>query len=219
VVVEPIGDTHTARLRFQPFSLRADQLTAQYHAADFRALAVPQFPSETFQSGQTIAIDLMANPVTGQKIVDYIEVSYEPGGYVAGTAPPRDFQVSDVLLNIAVPSLRVNGAAVSPGIVAAQMIRRRLVWLSVPGGKRFLLSLCPYPDYPFQKSGVANSYTLSFSWNGDRYELQTRAPITESSGAWNLYVLASPSDAAQGAGTEFSFGAVDSVAEFLSHPQ
>src|SRR6266699_3096363 len=38
VVVEPTGETNSARLRFQPFSLRADQLPKEYHAAEFRSL-------------------------------------------------------------------------------------------------------------------------------------------------------------------------------------
>src|SRR5258708_4843571 len=81
VEVEPMDKTGSARLRFKPFSLRADQLPKEYHAADFRALATPQFPAETFQSGQTIAVDVLINPATGQKVVDYVEVSFETDPY------------------------------------------------------------------------------------------------------------------------------------------
>src|ERR1700691_4893817 len=62
VVVEPMGETNSARLRFQPFSLRADQLPKEYHAAEFRNLGAPEFPSQTFQSGQMIAVDVLVNP-------------------------------------------------------------------------------------------------------------------------------------------------------------
>jgi hypothetical protein len=216
VVVEPTGERNSATLRFQPFSLRADQLPKEYHAAEFRSLGVPEFPSQTFQSGQMIAIDLLVNPTTGQKVVDYVQVTFEPFGEVPSKAAPRDFQVADVLLHIVVPSLRLNDAAVPPAIVADPMINRRLVWLSVPGRARFLLSLCPQPGYDFQKAGVANGLVLTFSWNGERYELRTRRAITESSGAWNLYVLAAPAAPAQRGVPEFSFGAVDSVEQFLS---
>jgi hypothetical protein len=219
VVVEPTGERNSAILRFQPFSLRAEQLPKEYHAAEFRSLGAPEFPSQTFQSGQMIAVDLLINPTTGQKVVDYVQVTFEPTGEVPSKSPVRDFQVADVLLHIFVPSLRVNDAAVPPAIAADPVISHGLVWLSVPGRGRFLLSLSPQEGYGFQKAGVANGRALTFSWNGDRYELRTRRAITESSGAWNIYVLAAPGDHAQRAAPEFSFGAVDSVEQFLSAAQ
>ena len=217
VEVEPTEKPGSALLRFKPFSLRADQLPKQYHAADFLALPPPLFPKETFQSGQTIAIDMLKNPATGQKVVDYVEVSYAPIN-IPSKAEPRDFQVADVILHITAPSLRVNNAEVSQAIVADQAIKRKLVWVSVPGRGRFLLSLSPYTGYPFQKAGVVSGFGLSFSWNGDRYEWLSRSAITESSGNWNLYVLAVPAMAESNA-RGFSFGAVNSVEEFLSKAQ
>jgi hypothetical protein len=219
VVVEPTGERGSAILRFQPFSLRADQLPKEYQAAEFRSLGVPEFPSQTFQSGQMIAIDLLINPRTGQKIVDYIQVTFEPTGEVPGNAAARDFQVADVLLHVVAPSLRVNDTEVPPAIVADMAINRGLVWLAVPGRGRFLLALSPQIGYAFQKAGLANGRLLTFSWNGDRYELRTRRAITESSGAWNVYVLAAPAAAARHVAPEFSFGAVDSVEQFLSKAQ
>jgi hypothetical protein len=225
VEVEPTNKIGAARLRFKPFTLRADQLPKDYHAApnpihisniaEFRALAITQFPAETFQSGQTIAVEVLTNPGTGQKVVDYIDVEYEPI-HLPSRAEPRDFQVSDVILHILVPSLRVNDAEIPPAIVASRMVARKLVWLSVPGHGRFLLSLSPYSGYQFQKSGEVNGFGLSFSWNGDRYEWRTQETITESSGAWNLYVLARPQTTSEATARGFSFGAVNSVEEFLS---
>jgi hypothetical protein len=218
VEVEPMEKIGSARLRFRPFSLRADQLPKEYHAADYQALAPPLFPAETFQSGQTIAVDVLVSPTTGQKIVDYLEVSYEPIR-MPSKAEPRDFQVSDVILHITAPSLRVNDVAIQPAIVACQSVARKLVWLSVPAHGRFLLSLCPFAGYPFQKAGVVSGFGLSFLWNGDRFEWLTREAATESSGNWNLYVLAAPLTTAEATAKGFSFGAVNSVEEFLSKAQ
>ena len=83
-----------------------------------------------------IAVDLLINPTTGQKVVDYIQVTFEPTGEVPSRAAPRDFQVADVLLHIVAPSLLVNDVAVPPAI-ADMVINRGLVWLSVPGRARF----------------------------------------------------------------------------------
>jgi hypothetical protein len=148
-------------------------------------------------------------------VVDYIEVSFEPIR-MPSKAEPRDFQVSDVVLHIFVPSLRVNDAEVSQAIVPAASVIRKLIWLSVPVHGRFLLSLSPLAGYPFQKAGVVRGFGLSFSWNGDRYELNARETITESSGAWNLYVMPAPLATVQAAAQGFSFGGVNSVEEFLS---
>ena len=222
VEVEPLGEAGTARLRFKPFSLRADQLPKDYHprqvpdVATFRALPSPQFPSGTFQSGQIIAVDVMKNPVTGQKVVDYIEVEFEPV-YAPSKAEPRDFEVSDVLLHIALPSLRVNGAEVPAALtIADRSLKSRLVWLSIPGHGKFLLSLCPYAGYSFQKAGVVRGFEFSFSWNSDRFDLVTIRQITEPSGNWNLYVLRAPLGSADAAGQGFSYGELNSVEEFAS---
>src|SRR2546429_5101539 len=163
-----------------------------------------------------IAVDLLINPTTGQKVVDYIQVTFEPTGEVPSKAAPRDFRVADVLLHIIVPSLRMNDEDVPLAIVADMAVNRGLVWLSVAGRGRFLLSLAPEDGHEFKKAGVAGGRTLTFSWNGDRYELRTRQAITESSGTWNVYVLAAPAAAGQGTAPEFSFGAVDSVEQFLA---
>ena len=222
--VEPLPETGTARLRFRPLSLRADQLPKDYHprqvpdVATFRPLPSPQLPSGTFQSGQVIAVDVMRNPATGQKVVDYIEVEFEPV-YTAAKAEPRDFEVSDVLLHISDPSLRVNGTDV-PAVftIADRSLKSPLVWLSIPGHGRFLLSLCSYAGYGFQKPGVVSGFGLSFSWKGDRFDLFSRVPITEPIGNWNLYVLPAPSASAD-VGQGFAYGELNSLKEFVSPAQ
>jgi len=162
---------------------------------------------------------MLKNPATGQKVVDYFEVSYSPF-LIPSKAEPRDFQVADVILHITAPSLRMNSAEVPQAIVADQAIMRKLVWVSVPGHGRFLLSLTPYAGYPFQRAGVVKGFGLSFLWNGDRYEWLSRSAITESSGNWNLYVLPAPVATAEATAQQrFSFGAVNSVEEFLSKAQ
>lgn len=219
--VEPVGDTGTAQLRFRPLSVTAEQLPKDYHpqqvpnVAAFHALPSPQLPSETFQSGEVIAIDVMKNPATSQNVVDYIEVEFEPV-YSAVKTEPQDYRVSDVLLHIANPSLRVNGSDVPAALtIADRSLKSPLVWLSVPGHGRFLLSLCSHPGSAFQKAGVVSGFGLSFSWNGDHFDLRSRVLMTEPNGNWNLYVLSAPLISAD-AGKGFAYGELNSVKEFLS---
>jgi protein-disulfide isomerase len=80
LVVEPLGQTSSAIVKFQPLSLRGDQLPGRYASPEFRSVGLPRFPAETFKSGQTIAVDVLENPGNGQKVVDYIEVAFVRDG-------------------------------------------------------------------------------------------------------------------------------------------
>jgi catechol 2,3-dioxygenase-like lactoylglutathione lyase family enzyme len=222
--VKPLGETGTAQLRFKPLTLNADQLPKDYHprhvpnVATFHALPPPQLPSGTFESGEVIAVEVMRNPATGQKVVDYIEVEFEPV-YAEVKAEPRDYKVSDALLQIANPSLRVNGVDVAAALtIADRSLKSPLVWLSVPGHGRFLLSLCSHTGAGFQKAGVVSAFGLSFSWNGDRFDLLSRTQITEPSGNWNLYVLPAPSSSAD-VGQGFAYGELNTLKGFVSRTQ
>ena len=61
--------------------------------------------------------------------------------------------------------------------MANQAIIHKLVWVSVPGHGRFLLSLFPYAGYPFQKAGVVEGFDLSFSWNGNHFQWHSRSAM------------------------------------------
>jgi len=76
-VVVQAAKNGPAIVKFQPLSLRGAQLPKEYNAAEFRTAAIPQFPAETYQAGQTIAIDVLKNPKTGLRVVDYVQVSHE----------------------------------------------------------------------------------------------------------------------------------------------
>ncbi|HTS26968.1 MAG TPA: thioredoxin domain-containing protein [Bryobacteraceae bacterium] len=78
LVVEPVGKTNSAIVKFQPLSVRSDQLPRKYASGDFKSVGMPRFPAQTFKSGQTIAVDVLENPGNGQKVVDYIEVAFVP---------------------------------------------------------------------------------------------------------------------------------------------
>jgi len=74
LVVQP-AESDVATVRFQPLSLRGNQLPPEYGAADYRTAAIPRFATTTFPTGQTIAVDVLENRGNGQKVVDYIQVS------------------------------------------------------------------------------------------------------------------------------------------------
>ena len=58
---------------FRPLSVSAWELVSD--ATGWKALRLPGYPApQTVRVGDTIALDLMTNPATGQKIVDYIRI-------------------------------------------------------------------------------------------------------------------------------------------------
>jgi hypothetical protein len=74
VVVEAHGNS--AKLKFQPISAHPGDLPKEYQAAGSRILTIREFPAKMFESGQTIAVALLADPNTGQKVVDYVHVEH-----------------------------------------------------------------------------------------------------------------------------------------------
>src|SRR5579859_2771843 len=85
VVVVP-GRSAQSILRFRPLSLRGDQLPKEFGAAQFHSAAIAQFPSQTYHTGETIAVDVLQNAATGQKVVDYVQVTLEANAHTAGGA-------------------------------------------------------------------------------------------------------------------------------------
>jgi protein-disulfide isomerase len=83
VVVTP-GKGAASTVRFRPLSLRGDQLPKEYGAAQFHAAAIAEFPSQTYHTGETIAVDVLKNAATGQRVVDYVQVTLEANSHAAG---------------------------------------------------------------------------------------------------------------------------------------
>jgi hypothetical protein len=149
------------------------------------------------RAGDVIAIDLMTNPDTGQKIVDYITIQ-EPFrqsfvnltprefSYVAGAS--RDFRVDDAELRIREPRLSVNGKAEeSPG---RQDIISPTVWVYAPGKGRFVLSLTPRAG--FVKAGEVRGTSLTFKVGADTFTISSAVRIAAGDAPFNLYVLHEP---------------------------
>jgi hypothetical protein len=67
-------DGMSGKVTLQPPSEPPAMLMDRAGAADVRFLAVQELPSQTFDCGQTIAVTLLADPATGQKVVDYVRV-------------------------------------------------------------------------------------------------------------------------------------------------
>ena len=77
---EPVPGTSKIRVRIEPLSLTAEKVNRMFAASadkpDFarlRFLVLPKYPPpQVIESGDTIALDLLASPDGKQKVVDYI---------------------------------------------------------------------------------------------------------------------------------------------------
>ena len=184
VTVRPLSEEYLQRLRGR-MAFEKLRLHPSYSPAGFST--EPQLVGD----GDTFALDVLRNPRTGTKIVDFIQVSLtDPSLQQAATdQPPRDFAVEHMQLKVSDYRLRVNGETVyrSPGGCAGS-----LIWFSLGERGRFVFSLVPRPGHPFQKIGSVRHNTVSFEWEGERYEWESSTPVVGTGGNWNLWVLADP---------------------------
>jgi len=147
-----------------------------------------------------IAVDLMVNPATGQKMVDYVTLQPANSQWSAGRfripvarefayAPgtPRDFTVTDAGLRLVEPIVSIDGKPEPP--TAAGEVRGAAVWIYVPNYGRFLLSLAPRADLGFRKLGEVRGTSLTITEGSHQISLSCAQPIASASTAFNLYGL------------------------------
>jgi hypothetical protein len=169
---------------------------------------LPAIPA--LRSGDTAAFDLLVNPGTGQKVVEYLSVEHadlDPAR-IAKT-PPRDFAIDDVELLLDRPRVWINGKFVEATADSSGGIRAHAVWLYLPGEGTFAITL--FPEAGFHKAGMLQGQTITFRNGASEYRVECAAPIAPGSGIFNLYMHYEP-----GAGnrrlTEFSIGGADKSA-------
>jgi hypothetical protein len=184
--IEPGNRRQVFQLRILPLTLTPKQMAEAGLSEAWTRLSLPKYPViPDVRVGDTVAIDVMANPATGQKIVDYVSLQHNRP--MMGPAA-RDFTLADAGLSLNDPRLIVNGTAVAATAHFAGSVSGPTVWFYLQGHGRFVLSLVPIPDPRFRKIGEVYDYTLTFhDWDGG-FRMECSGPIVPSSGYFNLYV-------------------------------
>jgi len=169
-------------------------------------------------NGDTLAIEVLGNPRTGARLVDYFLISDRPVPEVENNRntlakQARLLAMEDIELSAFGFDVRRNGKSIYK---SEGGVRGRFIWLDVPGVGRFLFSLTPRSESGgFAKAAYVTGQQISFSHGPDQYEVVTRQPIVPASGVYNLWMLFDPTFSApspnpfRGQGDEFSFGAAD----------
>lgn len=156
----------------------------------FTAKTLPKYPDAIeVNEGDTIALDVMENPQTGEKVVDYIKIFYKPApltDYFAERTPIRDFTIDDVELKL----LKFEVFADNQSILkVGGGARGANLTLYLKGRGRFIFSLFPRDGYDFQKIGAIEGNKILFKYNGVNYKIVSGEPFIGNGGHWNLWVL------------------------------
>jgi hypothetical protein len=178
-------------------------------------------------NGDTMAIDVLMNPQTGVKLVDYYRISNKPQvnrrNTGASATSARQFKTDEIELNVFQYELRLNGETVYK---SSGGFRGRFIWVDVPRVGRFLFSLAQTEAEAagFQPAAYVNEHQITFTHGGNRYELISEEPIVPGSGVFYLWMLHDPTftvPSQQGLPPEFGggdpgrygrFGAADNIA-------
>ena len=220
VVVLPLEGLNEYRLTVQPLTLTpqmASRLLGEDHAKwTFLAAPLLETPGTSVKAktmsmdingGDVLALTLLKNEATGQRIIDYVTVqrgSGRPEGwrrfdeavprreFAFASGAPRDFRVEDAELHIRDPRVSINGQLQESTIGNWGDEAGVIVWLYVPKRGRFLLSLTPGEKPGFKKAGEVRGTTLTFTVGGTAYSLVSGSRIAPGQSAFNLYVLHEP---------------------------
>jgi len=173
------------QLNFKPLTVTAS-MRKWMDLDGWTEIPLPSLPaSKVVNGGETVAVDLMVNPGTGEKIVEYITVGSPTGS--GGTA--RDFQMNDVQMLLTSPQLHLNGKSLEWNHGDAHgAASGSVVWVYVPDRGRFLISFAPLAELGFRQAGEARGSLIKFVWNGETYELKGNERIMPADGAWSIYV-------------------------------
>ncbi len=196
---EPGADENTIQIHIEPMKLSKPGLYTV--ESGWTLLELPKYPViPKVKVGDTVALDLLVNPATGQKIVDYLTVVRRADGEA------HDFMLPDIEMTLNHPRVMVNGKLAESTAHFQSGISGQVVWFYLAGHGRFILSLLPDAKGWSQKHGVVSGNTLTFRAGPAEYRVECDGPIAPGSGPYNLYTIYEP-DWRIGAMEPFMLGA------------
>jgi hypothetical protein len=171
-------------------------------------VVVREFPP--LRPGDSVQVDILYHPATGEKIWDVLKVIDEPLPSATETKRPAGnlFSFESVRVDL-------NGQTIhKPGnnwmIGGAMMLR-------IPRKGDFYLTLNPTPDLPFQASGWVDHNILRFQSGGDRVEVTGKSNLLQKSDYGTVWLYHDPESAARipADKTAMDFSCADTVQQLL----
>jgi hypothetical protein len=215
LTLEPLRNSPLYQLRIEPLTLSQDKLQTVV-GSTWERLSLPKYPIiPEIRVGETVAVDLMVNSSTSEKIVDYITLKASGPAHLE--TPVRDFSLVDVSLNLDRPQLRMNGTLIEPSTAFGVTISGSAVWFYIASHGRFILSLIPHAELGFEKAGEVSDSTLTFKDGSTVYQLDCASRIAPGEGRFLLYIRHDPSWQPEGiySNEPFLLGAADKAERLI----
>jgi hypothetical protein len=155
-----------------------------------KLLAPPDYPviMPALRAGDKLALDLLVNAATGQKIVDHLTIRSAAPAPAPESKAPRDFTIGDVNLGLGDPKVWVNGQPVKTKDCTGGFVSGHVLYLNLPGSGQWEFSLWPDPKAGLQKAGTVSDKTMLFHEGSSVYRLESTVDIAPGDGVYNLYV-------------------------------
>lgn len=167
-------------------------------------------------NGDVLAVDVLVNPRTGVKLVDYFRITNRPPVVRRSisnlSAIARSIEISDVEFSVENFELRLNDKLI---YTSKGGVRGRFIWIDIPQTGRFIFSLTPLSEADgFHRLAYLARQQIVFSYGPDKYDLTSEHPIILASGEFYLWTrhdptFTFPSRVAHRTGNDFSIGAAD----------
>ena len=194
LLVEPKDGSQALQVRIEPFSLSATEL-AETQMVDPSWTPIPllKYPVvPDVRAGDTVAIDLLENPTTGQRVVDYLAFKLSNPAVAAEPSPLGDLSLAEVELQLKNFRISLNGTVLDTSTRLGGSISGTALWFYLPERGRFIMSLVPNPKLGFRRAGEVSNRSLTFTEGRERYDIQSTSRIVPAWGRFNLYVLHDP---------------------------
>jgi hypothetical protein len=199
VLIEALPDANSYRISFSQLTGESVRHHLGENASNWTQLPAPDWGGpavRTIRAGEVLALDLLTNAATGQKIVDYVSVkgpAFDPAWkFVYETGTPQDFRVEDAALELRSPHVTINGQLGASSFPTGVFTSGAAVWFYLPMHGRFILSLVAHPELGFVKAGEVRGSTLNFMAGDDVFSVVSADRIAPGHRPFNVYLLHQP---------------------------
>lgn len=129
-------------------------------------------------AGDTVAIDLLENPSTGQKVVDYLAFKRSNPAVATEPGPLGDLSLAEVEIQLKDFRISLNGTVLDVSTRLGGTISGAALWFYLPERGRFILSLVPNPKLGFRPAGEVSNRSLTFTEGRERYDIEARQSLS-----------------------------------------
>ncbi|HRH43270.1 MAG TPA: hypothetical protein PKY82_16680 [Pyrinomonadaceae bacterium] len=204
IELTPQKDEVKYQVSIKPISINPNSLTnkliklGSIDVSGFTSKKLLKYPDGLIiNNGDTISLEILENPQTKSKFMDYIKITnkrlkkfgtYFPELVPASSLVAKDFSINDIDLRLWESETFLNDKK----IATIQGISGSIIYVYIPQKGRFLFSLSPHTGYDFQKIAVADDEQITFNFGGDKYKITSKDSIIPAYGKWNLWVMHDP---------------------------